>query len=102
MNEHIRQKEDFVMRISSAVSAFCPEVSWIEYRFFKDQNTEVVRIYWEDGDDEVINVSGCNSKNILIEIARVLNGQLAIGHRERQHADIIRGWWKQYGINPEN
>ena len=96
MNRTIENKKAFVGKLSALVHEIDPDIKSVEYRCFPEKYSEIVRIYYGFG-SRIINVTGDSLRTILVEIARELNGQNAVGAIvDPRHAELIVKWWAEY------
>lgn len=101
----MERKKAFVTKISDAIAesnAAGWDVEKIEYKCLRKQYSEFVRISYKEGTQQLINVTGNSERSILVEIARELNGQMAIGSiTDPRHAAMIESWWNDAEKDPE-
>lgn len=101
----MERKKVFVAKISDAITE-SNSAGWniekIEYQCLRKQYSEFVRISYKDGARQLVNVTGNSERSILVEIARELNGQMAIGSTtDPRHAALIESWWNDAEKDPE-
>lgn len=93
MNRTIEEKKAFVGKLSELVREVDRDILSVEYKCMPDRYMEVVRIRYTTV-DRYINVTGDSLRTILIDVARELNGQDAIGAvTDPRHAELIGAWW---------
>lgn len=94
MNRVIEKKRAFTEKLSELLNEMDPDIKGVEYRCFPDKYSEMVRITYT-GAERIINVTGNSLRSIMVEVARELNGQKAIGAvTDPRHAELIKGWWR--------
>lgn len=96
MNREIEKKKAFTGRLSALVREIDEDIQSIEYRCFPSKYSEIVRIHYNGG-DRIINVTGDSLRSILVEVARELNGQNAVGAvTDPRYAELIDKWWAEH------
>lgn len=94
MNRTTEKKREFTEKLSELLQEADPDIRAAEYRCFPDKYSEMVRITYT-GAERIINVTGNSLRSIMVEIARELNGQDAIGAvTDPRHAELIKEWWR--------
>ena len=94
MNRTIEEKKAFVAKMSELVREVDGDIESVEYKCMPDKYMEVARIRYTTM-DRYINVTGDSLRTILIDVARELNGQNAIGAvTDPRHAQLIETWWR--------
>lgn len=102
MNRTIEQKKAFTGKLSALVEEIDQDIEAVEYRCFPDKYSEIIRIRYAGGVTRIINVTANSLRSILVEVARELNGQDAIGViTDPRHVELINGWWKDAEEDPE-
>lgn len=93
MNRTIEEKKAFVAKMSELVREVDRDIESVEYKCMPDKYMEVARIRYTTM-DRYINVTGDSLRTILIDVARELNGQNAIGAvTDPRHAQLIETRW---------
>ena len=93
MNRTIEEKKAFVGKLSELVREVDRDILSVEYKCMPDKYMEVARIRYTTM-NRYINVTGDSLRTILIDVARELNGQDAIGAvTDPRHVELIRAWW---------
>ena len=94
MNRTIEEKKAFVGKLSELVRDVDNDILSIEYKCMPDKYMEVARIRYTTM-DRYINVTGDSLRTILVDVARELNGQNAVGAvTDPSHAGLIEMWWE--------
>ena len=90
----IDEKKIFAEKLSELVLLIGdPDIQAVEYKYFPDKYSELIRIRYSTL-DRFINVTGDSMRSILVEVARELNGQDAVGAiRDPRHAELLEKWW---------
>lgn len=100
MNRTIERKKAFTRKLSELVQEMDPDIKSVEYRCFPDKYSEIIRISYSSS-ERLINVTANSLRSIMVEVARELNGQDAIGAiKDPRHAQLIRQWWNEDGEDP--
>lgn len=93
--EVYEEKRNFVQDLSVTL-ARAQLVDHMEYKNLDKQYLEFVRMVFLGGRVEYINVTGNSLKSIFVEIARVINGQAAIGsNADLRMQELIDRWWDE-------
>lgn len=93
--EVYEEKRNFVQDLS-VILARAQLVDHMEYKNLDKQYLEFVRMVFLGGRAEYINVTGNSLKSIFVEIARVINGQAAIGsNADLRMQELIDRWWDE-------
>lgn len=93
--EVYEEKRNFVQDLS-VILARTQLVDHMEYKNLDKQYLEFVRMVFLGGRVEYINVTGNSLKSIFVEIARVINGQAAIGsNADLRMQELIDRWWDE-------
>lgn len=93
--EVYEEKRNFVQDLS-VILARAQLVDHMEYKNLDKQYLEFVRMVFLGGRVEYINVTGNSLKSIFVEIARVINGQAAIGsNADLRMQELIDRWWDE-------
>ena len=94
MNRTIEEKKAFVGKLSELVREVDGDILAVEYKCMPDKYMEVIRIRYTTM-DRYINVTGDSLRTILVDVARELNGQNAVGAvTDPRHAGLIEMWWE--------
>lgn len=93
--EVYEEKRNFAQDLS-AILARAQLLDHMEYKNLDKQYLEFVRMVFLGGRVEYINVTGNSLKSIFVEIARVINGQAAIGsNADLRMQELIDRWWDE-------
>lgn len=93
MSKVIEEKAEFVCRLKPAL-VMLPGVAGLQYREFSDKYTEIVKIAWEDGCCDYIDVTADSLEAILQEITRQIRGEKATGLiSNSKHKQLIEEWF---------
>ncbi|MBR2674315.1 MAG: hypothetical protein IKE52_02525 [Mogibacterium sp.] len=93
MDAIYKEKSEFVKKLNSAL-VMLPGIKDVEYRIFSDKYSEIMRVVWNDGSRDYINVTANSNEENLRELTRLITGNDPIGLIEYdRHRALIDKWF---------
>lgn len=93
-----KNKREFIEALKPALLMMADMVSGLEdvrYERFSDKYAEYVRIVWDGGHKDYIDVTGDSLTAIMAELSKLFAGQKPVGLITNEaHRNVIEGWFE--------
>lgn len=93
-----KKKREFIEALRPALLMIADMVSGLEdvkYDHFADKYAEYVRVVWEGGHKDYIDVTGDSLTAMMSELSKLFAGKRPVGLITNEaHRNVIEGWFK--------
>lgn len=93
-----KKKREFIEALRPALLMIADMVSGLEdvkYDHFADKYAEYVRVVWEGGYKDYIDVTGDSLTAMMSELSKLFAGKRPVGLITNEaHRNVIEGWFK--------
>ena len=89
-----KNKREFIETLKPALLMIAG-IEDVKYELFSDKYAEYVRVTWEGGYKEYIDVTGDSLTAMMSEVSKLLSDKPPVGLiRSEAHRNIIEGWFE--------